>query len=72
MFTRIIDFVKYHGTQIEIHVERDASGAITFGFLAPGVEGFAPADGLGPFATPEQALAAVRKWVWDWAQRYYG
>ena len=33
MFTRIIDFVKYHGTQIEIHVERDASGAITFRFL---------------------------------------
>lgn len=32
----------------------------------------APADGLGPFDTPEQALAAVRKWVWDWAVRYYG
>lgn len=72
MFTRIIDFVKYRGYQIEIQVERDSCGVITFGFIAPGVEGLAPIDSIGSFDTPEQALAAVRKWVWDWAKRYYG
>ena len=72
MFTRIIDFVKYRGYQIEIQVVRDACGAISFGIMAPGIEGLSPVDSLGPFDTPEQALAAVRKWVWDWAARYYG
>ena len=72
MFTRIIDFVMYRGNQIEIQVERDTRGAITFGFMAPGTEGLALVEGLGSFDSPEQALAAVRKWVRDWAVRYYG
>ncbi len=72
MFTRIIDFVKYRGYRIEVQVERDAGGTITYGFLAPGVEGRAPVDGLGPFDNPEEALDAVRRWVCDWAVRHYG
>ena len=72
MFTRIIDFVRYQNHQIELQIERDSSGAITCAFLAPGFDRLAAVDGLGPFDTPEQALAAVREWVWDWAEKHYG
>ena len=72
MFTRIIDFVRCGGHQIEVRVERDCTGEVTFGFVAPGTDRLAPVEGLGQFESPDQALGAVKHWVTDWATRKYG